>query len=466
MVDPEAGIILRASLSRKPLWFSDIKFASAFSNQWPGLVAALREERARPTERSREARSAFWKPSSVSVGVGYDTDSALIRAIAEGVERFCAQIIDRKRHVFRDASYAEMAAEGLVLPIEDYQVLTDEQITTQARLEPETGKVPVRKLTPDDQMTWVLVRELTENKPAYVPILNAFLGVRPPRHHDRIIEQISTGTACHGTWEAAVLSGLCEVIERDAFVGMWLRRLSPPRVSLESLRSASAVLDRMVGEFSRTTIKLHVNDLTANFGVPTFVATATHDRPPYAVVGAGTHPDAAIAAEKAIYEVLMAVAGYVESTYLSENWDFWKVLPEGKILSDHEISHMKDHSELYVKNDLRSRLDFYLTAPEVEFRGQTYLGDRHGGDPGAMLDFLIATMRNAGYPVFVNDLTIDEVDRLGLKVVKVFVPRLLPLYCREANKPLGCARLWQYERIFPQLHVFDEPLNPWAHPFP
>jgi ribosomal protein S12 methylthiotransferase accessory factor len=56
---------------------------------------------------------------------------------------------------------------------------------------------------------------------------------------------ISTGQAAAASTEAALLGGLCEVIERDAFSIAWLNRLSMPEVQIDSdpvLRASSSLL--------------------------------------------------------------------------------------------------------------------------------------------------------------------------------------------------------------------------------
>jgi ribosomal protein S12 methylthiotransferase accessory factor YcaO len=46
--------------------------------------------------------------------------------------------------------------------------------------------------------------------------------------------------ACHFTYKAALLHGLLEVIERDAFMIAWLRRLSMPQIGVAPVRLGEA----------------------------------------------------------------------------------------------------------------------------------------------------------------------------------------------------------------------------------
>ena len=52
---------------------------------------------------------------------------------------------------------------------------------------------------------------------------------------ERFALPISTGCAAHTDIAAALLSGLCEVIERDAIALLWLQRMAVPRLSLDGL---------------------------------------------------------------------------------------------------------------------------------------------------------------------------------------------------------------------------------------
>jgi ribosomal protein S12 methylthiotransferase accessory factor len=468
LVDEETGIILRIGLARKPLWFSDIKMASTLTNQWPGAVTTIAQERRRPTKDFKESKEPFWSPASVSVGVGYDQESAIMRAIGEGIERFCGQIVSSKSHAIHRASYRELSRKYEMPDLALFQALSKEQLAEYATLDcvKTAGSMsPVFELKPDAEIRWVEVGELTEDARSVIPLSAAFLGIRVESKDERIIEQISTGMACHISLDAAIVSGISEIIERDAFVGMWLRRLSPPRVSPDSFKDATPLVSTIVRELSRTRYKLTVNDLTTDLEVPTFLATVTANEAPYTVVGASSHPDAHVALEKALLEVMMALCGFAQRYYMRESFfDLYQELKPGEILPADQVRRMQDHSEMYAHNDLRDRLDFYLSALEVPFRGQTFNPD--SGTSSSQKEKLLSIFRSKGYRVYVNDLTINEVRKYGMYVIKAFIPGLLPLYCAERNKPLGYQRLREYHEIFPQRVNFEEPINLWVHPFP
>ena len=69
---------------------------------------------------------------------------------------------------------------------------------------------------------------------------------------------ITTGLATHPSREEALLSGALEVIERDAFMVMWLNHLTLPRVDLDELSFRSPTLKLLLERCKRYRLKPHV----------------------------------------------------------------------------------------------------------------------------------------------------------------------------------------------------------------
>ena len=113
----------------------------------------------------------------------------------------------------------------------------------------------------------------------------------------------SNGCAAGNTLEEAILQGFYELVERDAFGIWWYNRLRVPAVDLASfdddyLASAAEYYAR----YERTVWML---DVTADIGIPTFVALSRRpDAPTEDIIyGAGAHADARTAALRAICEL-------------------------------------------------------------------------------------------------------------------------------------------------------------------
>jgi bacteriocin biosynthesis docking scaffold, SagD family len=465
----DAGIICGIYDYTKPLWFSDISLSIARGNGYPiarDIINNLRRvdaglphqqiENDWSTNISRLVRSSL-----NGSGVGYGLASSRTKAIGEAVERFCGRsslIKFKDRVIF--GSFADLKTRLASVPFDKW--LNGHS----APADGSAGRLPFQVDLPTeaDPMSWLALPAYPSGDAYLCPASLASLrSIRIRDSEPQITEQMSTGLACHTSLEKAVLSGLCEAIERDAFTGMWMKRLAPYRLKLASVANASSTVRKMLFEFGRTNLTVHLNDLTSDFEVPVILATITGNSPPYVTMGAGCHPDVAVAIEKSLAECLMGLAGYSIFNGLKEGKSDASVC---KALVEHPetIASMGEHGDVYRQLDLRHELEFFLGADETEFDPGNYmLAERNG------LDEICARCEKKGYPVIVSDLTVPEVRESEMSVVKVIVPGLIPLYCREYNKPVKNERLVDYAsgKIFPRSgHSLSDDVNPVIHPFP
>jgi ribosomal protein S12 methylthiotransferase accessory factor len=142
-------------------------------------------------------------------------------------------------------------------------------------------------------------------------------GERPPG-----FEQSSDGLASGNTPAEAVLHGLCELVERDAWALTQLK--SPEQLKqnrVDPLAFGDAVIDVMVDRIRQAGMRLLLIDMTTDIGVPAFLAVIipgnlsdrVDARWAHVCGGCGCHPDPVRAALRAITEAaqsrLTAIAG-------------------------------------------------------------------------------------------------------------------------------------------------------------
>jgi ribosomal protein S12 methylthiotransferase accessory factor len=137
----------------------------------------------------------------------------------------------------------------------------------------------------------------------------------------------TNGLASGNVLEEAICHALCEVIERDSWtmaelLAQWLplwkykqvNGASTPPQGLDDiarypeldLTEADGGIRWMLRRFARAGLCPRVKDITSDIGVPTIFATVIDDSVPDLAMahgGAGTHPDARIAAMRALAEV-------------------------------------------------------------------------------------------------------------------------------------------------------------------
>ena len=252
--------------------------------------------------RSRSLSSLRRSLRSKSAGKGSTREQSKVSALCEAVERYSGafhgdEIRIRKRFV-------EFARGEEAIHPNDAQLFSDVQLDNADSINAKGHPyniVPPR-LDPEAELDWTPVWSLTKRRHRYLPTSMLYSLPADQRGPADLIAD-SNGCAAGNTLEEAILQGFFELAERDAFAIWWYNRLRVPEVDLfsfddEYLASAS-------DHYARYERDLWMLDVTADLGIPTFVALS---RRPGAetediIYGAGAHTDPRTAALRALCEL-------------------------------------------------------------------------------------------------------------------------------------------------------------------
>ena len=232
---------------------------------------------------------------SVNLGKGTDIASARVSAAMEATELAVAERLPDGGVL---ASINELLASGSN-PLDVSQV---------ARCQPH-------RLDPDEPLLWVEGQELFSGKPIMVPwaLVGLDHRVAPKGYHDAF--EISTdGLASGNTPAEAILHGICELIERDAFAQL---ELMQPRKLLQRRReveSAGPQLQMLLDRIARRGLELRLFEMTSDIAVPAYFAVLSQsDRDDTAFHswsslcgGCGCHPSPMRAMTRAVSEAAQA----------------------------------------------------------------------------------------------------------------------------------------------------------------
>jgi ribosomal protein S12 methylthiotransferase accessory factor len=375
----------------------------------------------------------------VGAGKGVTPAEATIRAIAEALERYCAYQGDPTRTVLATAA---MMGEGVIRP-SDLVLYSDEQYERPGWEFPRWSE--------DLAIAWMQAVELPSGSSVAVPAGFAYLSTAVP---PQFAPASSNGLAAGATLVEAVLGGLCEMIERDAFLVAWMHRL--PAVRLD-LRASGDVAASIVHQYGRAGVEVRAYVLPSDLPAVTVLAVALDDNPamPAQVVGLGCHPSPAVALSKALFEVCQARP--------SEAFRRRDKPPAGRLLGYGDVATLDDHSAFAGLPERRSEFAFLdasgISATVAE------LPDRATGSAASDLDSCVAALVRQGLRVAYVDLTLPDVRSVGLHVVRVLVTDLQPIHFGAGLERLGGARLFSA----PQQLGFGgvrtaADLNPCPHP--
>jgi ribosomal protein S12 methylthiotransferase accessory factor len=373
-------------------------------------------------------------------------DVAVAKAIGEAIERYAAAIYD---HEELPLSPQTTAPFRCVDPGE-FAIHSAAQYA-----EPEFPWVPLDPLTP---VRWTPAIDAATGETWHVPAAMVFM----PYHYYEgtgdapIVQPISTGLACHLSHSRAAISGICEVVERDAFTITWQARLARPHVRVETLSDRNFDL---VQRFERTGGGVTLLDITLDSKVPTILAVLRSAAPacPALVVAAAADLDPEEAVRKSLEE-LAHTRRYSQQikTRLP------RLAPDA---SHRNVTDQLDHLNFWCDHSNADRAAFLLSSPaRSDFED---IGSLVTGDDDRNLGVLVERIEATGHRVLLCDLTTPDIRNLGLSVIRALIPGYHPLFMGFALRALGGRRLWETPaRIGSTSPDPDLGDNPLPHPYP
>lgn len=238
---------------------------------------------------------------SVYNGKGLTKEEAKVSAIMEGIERYCAEV--RGFNIVRKGVEEFIENNNAINPLD--------LILTPASAFHLT-KQP---------LAWTKGIELNGMEDIWVPA-SAVFHPYISKNDLALFRTSTNGLASGNNLEEAVLHGLCEVIERDAWSLAEGRRKINGDIEIPS----SGMVKDLVERFTSKGIEVHLKNLTSDIGIYT-IAAATDDvvmqDPALLTLGIGTHLNPEVAAMKALLEVaqsrLTQIHGAREDTVQAEH---------------------------------------------------------------------------------------------------------------------------------------------------
>jgi len=378
-------------------------------------------------------------------GAGFTRANAASAAVGEALERYSASYVPWERIVV--ATAAELGDEA-VAP-ERFALFADAQY--------EQPGFACCRFTEHTRVAWIDGRRGADGAPAWLPAELVLLGDVVVDGCNRIGYATSNGTACAPTRDQAVERGLCELLERDAFMIVWANRLSLPRLDWSQ---DERILDLERRYFAATGLAYAVLDLSVFHELPSFLAVA-RARPgvPGALgVGAGTDASVERAWWKALSEAFAARAAGVKLALLE---------PERALGSRGAgVLSFEDHIRYYEDHSRATGAAFLDTSPaRVPVASVPALEGETTADRVVALCGRVARAESDAYVV---DVTSPDVAELGLIVTKAVAPELCALDVPHAARFLGGRRLsaTAVDLGFRAEPLTLDELNPEPHPFP
>ena len=321
---------------------------------------------------------------SIYGGKGISKDHAKASAMMEGFERYSAEKQESDDTIF--ATPNEIGEKGEYI---DPKSLNLPQKFEKADLG-------------DTRFEWNLAHDIITGNDYYV-LSNA---VFHPYNHDSDVESLfksnTNGLASGNVLEEAILHGIFEVIERDAWSIFEMTHKNYSQINIDSIESE--LINEIIDKFESQGIKIKLMDFTADINIPTIAASAddtvTRDAG-LLTLGIGTHLDPEVAILRALTEVAQSRATQINGAR------------EDTVRADFAreagYERMKRINKYYFRQE-----EEQINLSDIENKSTTSIDE----DIDIVKEELIA---NDIKHVLYTDLTRPEVD---VSVVRVIIPEM------------------------------------------
>ena len=416
-----------------------------------GLIRRIRAGMRRPQdpvihslngELTDLSRYSDLRNPPLSSGSGETVEAALAAAIGEAVERYCMNFCDPGKLVL--ATARELGDDAVDPGL----------VRLYSREQCESGRLPkgTGYFDHDTRIRWVWGYSLSSHWPRLVPASLVYIDPRTVGDERYIGHNTSTGLAAGASLEEAVLSGLMEVVERDAFALSWLLKRPGRRLRIDD-EGLELFLERRFHTHSPL-VDLRFFELSIDVPIPVVLGFMRRpsDFGPTLTVGAAARLEPRSAVKKSLYEIgqMFPYLRYLVRTDWQPEADF------------SNVKNFELHGLFYLRRPdlVDEAFGFLEQAPsEVAF---SELENRSTGRVLGDIEFCLRALEALGHEVIVVDLTTPDIRDLGMRAVRVVVPGLVSLH-GDSVPFLGPARVLEKAR---EAGIGPAELHPYPHPFP
>ncbi len=228
---------------------------------------------------------------SIYGGKGISKDHAKASAMMEGFERYSAERQSSDKTV--NAHLSEISTHG--------DFIDPKSLNLSKEIE--------KQGLDDLNLEWSISHDLISGNDYYIPTNAIFHPYNAQDNTDRLFKSNTNGLASGNILEEAILHGMLEVIERDAWSIFELTHKNYAQIDLNSIESD--LINDIIDKFESNGIKIKLMDFTADINIPTIAASADDTITKDAgllTLGIGTHLDPEVAILRALTEVAQSRA--------------------------------------------------------------------------------------------------------------------------------------------------------------
>lgn len=359
--------------------------------------------------------------------------NALMKSLGEAIERYCLSVY-RKNLI--KASYKEVKDRA----IDPFRLIN----FTSEQLKKKDFKDFV--FTKTAKFKWVKGYSLLENKKVLIPAQLVYV---PYKYNDEKIIRlpITTGAACSTSLGGAIYRGICEAIERDAFMITYLNKLTRDKIDL---KNSGARLKELADIYQRYNLELHVVDITTDIKIPVMLGILID------YTGLGPAVSLGLSAD---INPLQAAISAAEEAQHSRPWIRSEMEKKQKKI---DVCTLEGRGLYWADVNMIPKIKFLFSGKTKSLKNKQWISTKYTPQK---LKKTIRILDRLGYEILFVETTTEDVKKASFRVVKVIIPQLQPLYLDECLPYLGGKRLYEVPLRLGLLKRKRTILNSIPHPF-
>ncbi len=441
---------LKNSISEELSLVDSLEKAAKFVNNNKNIISNIYKVTSYNDEPKIYAYSALYRlkykyNTDIASGFSFNKQIALMRVLGEGIERYCLEHYSPRKLVVG-------TSEEIKFPC-----LDPLQVTTFSVKQLRKKSFKVFRINKNSEFKWVIGYSISQKKKKLIPVQLVEMNYTRVKDEPLILSPISTGAAAGTSLHSAIYRGICEVVERDAFLISYLNKLSSPHVDLNYI--ADKKINEALLKCNAYRLEMNVIDLTTDSQIPAFAAVLLDKTNVGPALSVGL---------KAGLNIKESILGAMEEAFLTRFWardNFMSTHYDQKLKKqrNNKSKSPKNKAYFWFSADTIKYLDFWLKNNNIRKITKVELNTSKEDN----LEKVVKLLGKKNLEILYVDITHPKIKKYGFTVVKVLIPQLQPLYLDEEHPYLGGDRLYEVPVRLGYLKESkkEEQLNKFPHPF-
>jgi len=378
-----------------------------------------------------------------SCGKGLTEEDALLGAVGEAVERYCA--LHTPAGKMHRAAMAGLP--GSAVPPSEFALYSERQYARK--------NFPFLKWQPGNEILWVRMQEHRTGQPVWGPAGLIYLIATGDRPEDSLCTPTSSGLAAGPDLPRALRSAVLELLEREAFMVTWLNRLSVPEIDYDQ---EPGVVREIRRDYTRRGISLRAFLLATDMPVAAVMAIALDQTgmEPVALVGLGCDFSPHNALRKALFEVCQMHGPMIQKAAREK--------PADGLNSYSNVQTLEQHAAYFFRADHLHEMDFLLRHGRKIRMEQIPCCETKSPEEDLLL--LREAIHQSGNRFFYCDLTTPDLEQYPIRVVRALITQAQPIHFGHGLERLGGRRLYAlpWKLGYTDAPTTESSLNECPHP--